>query len=311
LQRREILITDAMAGRTAESILKNEFEMAKARISHLKRTERGLLCNGERIYTTVRVQAGDLLSVQIGDDPPQPTAAPVPIPLDIVYEDAYLLVINKPAPLPVQPTRREDEVSLEHGLAAYLKNGDVAHPASRLDKCTTGLMTVAKNGYTHELLRRRMHSDGFRKEYRGIAVGHVTPAHGHIRLPIGFYEGSSYQRAIRDDGAPSHTEYETLAVNGDLALLRLVPHTGRTHQLRLHMASIGYPLAGDFLYGTEDASLIDRAALHSAELWLTHPITGEALHFSCPLPADMQRLMDMPPPSIPYKKQDSTPHGNA
>lgn len=292
LRRREILINAQMAGRTAESILKNEFEMAKARISHLKRTERGLTLNGERIYTTVRVQEGDLLSVQIGDDPPRPTADPVPVPLDIVYEDADLLILNKPAGLPVQPTRNANEVSLEHGLAAYLKDGAVAHPVSRLDKCTTGLMTVAKNGYMHELLRRRMHTPAFRREYRGIAVGCVTPEHGHIELPIGFYEGSSYQRAVRADGAASHTEYETLKVNGGLTLLRLVPHTGRTHQLRLHMASIGYPLAGDFLYGTEDASLIDRAALHSAELWLVHPLTGEELHFTCPLPHDMQRLME-------------------
>ena len=153
-------------------------------------------------------------------------------------------------------------------------------------------MTVAKNGYMHELLRRRMHTEKFRREYRGITVGQVEPPHGHITLPIGFYEGSSYQRAITPDGAPSHTEYEALAYTERFTLLRLVPHTGRTHQLRLHMASIGYPLAGDFLYGTEDKTLIERAALHSAELWLEHPITGEALHFFCPLPADMQRLME-------------------
>lgn len=293
MRRRSIVIDETLAGRTAESILKTEFEMANARIRKLKRSEMGLTLNGKRIYTTVRVQAGDLLQVDIGDDPPCPTAVPVPIPLDIVFEDEDLLILNKPAGLPVQPTRREDEVSLEHGLAAYLKDGAVAHPASRLDKVTTGLMAVAKNGYMHELLRRRMHTDGFRREYRGIAVGRVAPEHGHIRLPIGFYEGSSYQRAITEDGAPSHTEYEVLAYHGDLTLLRLVPHTGRTHQLRLHMASIGYPLAGDFLYGTEDKSLIDRAALHSAELWLVHPITGEELHFFAPLPADMQRLMEL------------------
>jgi len=293
MRRLSVTIDASMAGRTAESILKTEFEMAKARISHLKRTERGLTLNGERIYTTVRVKEGDLLSVQIGDDPPRPTAVPVPMPLDIVYEDEDLIILNKPAGIPVQPTRNETELSLEHGFAAYLKDGAVAHPASRLDKCTTGLMTVAKSGYMHELLRRRMHTDGFRREYRGIAVGHVTPQHGHIELPIGFYEGSSYQRAIREDGAPSHTEYEVLAYHGNLTLLRLVPHTGRTHQLRLHMATIGYPLAGDFLYGTEDPALICRAALHSAELWLTHPLTKKELHFFCPLPPDMQRLMEM------------------
>lgn len=294
MRTRSIVIDASLAGRTAESILKSEFEMANARIRKLKRSEMGLTCNGERIYTTARLQQGDILTAEIGDDPPKPTAPPVPIPIDIVYEDDDLLIINKPAGLPVQPTQREDEISLEHGLAAYLTGGAVAHPASRLDKVTTGLMTVAKNGYMHELLRRRMHTEGFRREYRAIAVGRVSPAHGHIELPIGFYEGSSYQRAITPDGAPSHTEFEVLAYHGDYTLLRLVPHTGRTHQLRLHMASIGHPLAGDFLYGTEDRSLIERAALHSAELWLTHPITGKDLHFFCPLPADMQRVLASP-----------------
>ena len=95
---------------------------------------------------------------------------------------------------------------------------------------------------------------------------------------------------MRDDGAPSRTEYEVLAQNEDFSLLRLVPYTGRTHQLRVHMAALGYPLAGDWLYGTEDKELIPRPALHSYELWFTQPVTGKVLHFTAPLPEDMAAL---------------------
>ena len=293
MRTRELTVSAAMAGRTVESILRQEFEMAASRIRRLKRSERGILLNGVRVSITACVAGGDVLRVETGDDPPRPTAAPAPFPLDIVYEDEDIIVLNKPAGIAVQPTREAAEVTLEHALAAYLPQGEVAHPASRLDRGTTGLMTVAKSGYVHQLLRRRMHTEAFRREYRGVAVGTPDPPAGRIALSIGFYEGSSYQRAVRVDGAPSLTEYETLAVHDGFSLLRLVPRTGRTHQLRLHMAEIGHPLAGDFLYGTEDRERIARPALHSCELWLVHPLTGEPLHFVCPIPEDMRKLMGM------------------
>ena len=107
-------------------------------------------------------------------------------------------------------------------------------------------------------------------------------------------EGSTYQRAIREDGQPARTKYMSLAQNERFTLLRLLPHTGRTHQLRLHMAALGYPLAGDWLYGAEDRALIARPALHSHELTLTHPVTGESIHLVSGLPEDMRRLMDLP-----------------
>ncbi|MDO4492729.1 MAG: RluA family pseudouridine synthase [Clostridia bacterium] len=291
MQYRTMTIPPEFAGRTAESILKTEFGMSKTRISALKRRAMGVTLNGERIYTTVKVASGDVLRAEAGDLAPVPTAPPVPLPLDIVFEDEWLMVLNKPADLACQPTRDPEEVSVEHGLAAYLGKDTCAHPASRLDKMTSGLMTVAKSGYVHELLKKEMHTELFRKEYRGIATGKVVPAHGFVNEPIGFFEGSSYQRAVRPDGAPSLTEFEVLLQGGGLTLLRLVPHTGRTHQLRLHMAYLGYPLAGDFLYGTEEKELIGRAALHSYELWLRHPVTGEDLHFTASLPEDMRRLV--------------------
>lgn len=124
-----------------------------------------------------------------------------------------------------------------------------------------------------------------------LARGRVTPPRGVIDAPIARAEGSLVKRCVAPDGLPSRTEYEVLSYHGELTLLRLAPRTGRTHQLRVHMASLGHPLAGDWLYGTEDRALIARPALHSYALWFTHPLTHAVLHFTAPLPEDMEQLI--------------------
>lgn len=286
------VIDAAWSGSSVERVLKNRLLCSSDCISRLKRRERGILLNGERVYTTRRVSEGDTLSIDIGDSPDMKRAKPMEAPLDILFEDDDLLILNKPAGITVhESTRNPGELTLENALAAYLPGDVFAHPVSRLDRGTTGVMTFAKNGYMHERLRQIMHTPAFRKEYRGIAIGAVTPPQGRIALPIGFAPGSRYKRGVADDGQPSVTEYETLSQSGGMTLLRLVPVTGRTHQLRVHMAALGFPLAGDWLYGTEDSALIARPALHARELWLTHPLTGEALHILAPLPDDMERLL--------------------
>ena len=287
-------ISEAEAGRTVESVLTTELALSKSLIRRLKRRETGILLNGARAYTTARVRAGDVLSAEIGDAAAS-AVRPIGMPLAIVYEDEDLLVIDKPAGLAVHPTRDPDEATLEHALAAYLRLGETSHPVSRLDRGTTGLMAVAKNGYMHELLRRRLHTDAYFREYRGICVGELSPPAGRIDLPIGFAEGSRYRRAVAPDGAPSSTGCETLAAwpapEGTLSLLRLLPHTGRTHQLRVHLSATGHPLLGDWLYGTEAPERIARPALHSAVLRFVHPLTGAVIDLSSPLPPDMAALL--------------------
>ena len=182
--------------------------------------------------------------------------------------------------------------SLAAMLTSYLGEGSVPHFVSRLDKGTSGLLIAAKSGYVHDRLRRALHSSDLRREYRAVAVGRVEPPCGIIDAPIGRAEGSIIRRCVRADGLSSLTEYEVLQVSGRFTLLRLRPQTGRTHQLRVHMAYLGHPLAGDWLYGTEDKTLIARPALHSYELWFTQPVTGQELHFTAPIPQDMQRLME-------------------
>ena len=201
-------------------------------------------------------------------------------------------MLNKPAGLAMHPMSTDLAApNLAGALVAYLGEGTVPHFVSRLDKGTSGLLIAAKSGYVHELLRRALHSEELRREYRALPRGRVTPPRGVIDAPIARAESSLVKRCVAPDGLPSRTEYEVLSYHGELTLLRLAPRTGRTHQLRVHMASLGHPLAGDWLYGTEDRALIARPALHSYALWFTHPLTHTALHFTAPLPEDMEQLI--------------------
>ena len=209
-----VTIQSEYEGKTVENVLKTELEMGRCRISRLKQSPTGMLLNGKPVYTTARVKKGDILTAEIGDNPLKKQANPVPMPLDVLFEDEDLLILNKPAGISTNVTKFPDEVTMEHVVAAYLGDELVGHPVNRLDKGTTGIMTFAKNGYIHELLRRRMHTDEYVREYEGIAVGHVEPGKGIIDLPIGFFDGSSMKRCIRPDGAPSKTGYEVLEYNG-------------------------------------------------------------------------------------------------
>ena len=280
--------------RTVLSILRRELACSDSHISRLKRREEGILLNQTRCYVTARVTAGDVLTVEIGDLP-DGHIVPMACPLVVRYEDDDLLILDKPAGIAVhQSTRDPSEITLENAICHYLGGRISPHPVSRLDRGTSGLIAFAKSGYIHERLRRMMHTSDYARVYLGIACGFVTPASGEITLPIGMAEGSTYQRAIREDGQQAQTEYESLATNERFTLLRLTPHTGRTHQLRLHMSALGYPLAGDWLYGAEDRALIARPALHSYQLTMTHPITNEIIELTAELPEDMKKLIDLP-----------------
>lgn len=175
---------------------------------------------------------------------------------------------------------------------AYLGPSAAIHPVNRLDRGTTGLMVVAKSGYIHDQLRRRLHSGDFFRSYLAICVGAPEPPQGTIALPIGRAPGSAIRRQIDPAGQSARTDYRLLRVRSGLSLVALMPWTGRTHQIRVHMAAIGCPLAGDWLYGTEDCGLIPRPALHAVRLALTHPVTGEHLSFTAPLPGDMKLLLE-------------------
>lgn len=281
-------------GRMVKGILRGSLQLSYTLLKSLKWRENAILLNGQSVHVNAIVHAGDVVSVALSERTPREalycenTAAP-----NIVYEDEDLLVLNKPAGVAMHPKADDAAApSLAVMLTGYLGEGSVPHFVSRLDKGTSGLLIAAKSGYVHDRLRRALHSSELRREYRAVAVGQVTPPRGVIDAPIGRADGSIIRRCVREDGLVSRTEYEVLQTTERFTLLRLRPETGRTHQLRVHMAYLGHPLAGDWLYGTEDKNLIARPALHSYELWFTQPITGQELHFTAPIPQDMQRLLE-------------------
>ena len=281
-------------GRMVKGILRGSLQLSYTLLKSLKWRENAILLNGQSVHVNAIVHAGDVVSVALSERTPREdlyrenTASP-----DIVYEDEDLLVLNKPAGVAMHPKADDAAApSLAAMLTGYLGEGSVPHFVSRLDKGTSGLLIAAKIGYVHDRLRRALHSSELRREYRAVAVGQVTPPRGVINAPIGRADGSIIRRCVREDGLVSRTEYEVLRTTERFTLLRLRPETGRTHQLRVHMAYLGHPLAGDWLYGTEDKTLIARPALHSYELWFTQPVTGQEMHFTAPIPQDMQRLLD-------------------
>ena len=287
-------VTPEEDGRMVKGILRGSLQLSYTLLKSLKWRENAILLNGQSVHVNTIVHAGDTVSVVLSERTPREDlyCANAAKP-DIVYEDDDLLVLNKPAGIAMHPKSGDASASsLAAMLTSYLGEGSVPHFVSRLDKGTSGLLIAAKNGYVHDRLRRALHSSDLRREYRAVAVGRVEPPYGVIDAPIGRAEGSIIRRCVRADGLPSLTEYETLQVNDRFTLLCLRPQTGRTHQLRVHMAYLGHPLAGDWLYGTEDKTLIARPALHSYELWFTQPVTGLELHFTAPIPQDMQRLME-------------------
>ena len=284
------------SGSTVHHILKAKLHFSSHAISRLTRAENGILVNGSHARTTFVLRAGDVLTVETGDHrPPKVEVTPGDWPLPIVWEDGHLLVVNKPAGMTAHASNFLPDTPTVAGALAWQRGTDfVFHSVNRLDKGTTGLMVVAKSGYVHDLLRRSLHTPRFIREYRAVCIGCPEPGAGVIDAPIGRDESSTIARMVRPDGQSAVSHYEVLSSQNGLSLVKLLPETGRTHQLRVHMASIGHPLAGDWLYGTEDPDLIARPALHSYALTLTHPVTGEVLHLTAPLPEDMARLVAEP-----------------
>ena len=284
-------ITKELAGRKVGHLLRGELGLSYSLVKSLKWRENAILLNGERVNTDVPVKVGDVLTVNVTDRE-EGTAVDETVPLpQVLWEDDDLLIINKSAGITVHAAALTgNPVTVEKMVARYL-GGGAFHPVNRLDRGVSGVMVVAKSGHAHARTMALLHTEDFRREYRAICHGVPFPAAGKIDLPIGRDTTSAVKRKIDHEGQPSLTEYEVLAICPEGALLRLRPMTGRTHQLRLHMAAMGHPLLGDWLYGTEHPALPHRVALHSYELWLTHPITGEKLHITAPLPQEMEQLL--------------------
>ena len=272
-----------------QDVLRDVYDVSASYLSKLKRRPGALTLNGEPVYTTAKVKPNDTVAFD-PSDPEKLPIRPIPYPLSIAYEDEWLIVLDKPANMSVHPARDPDEPTVENALAAYFAGTDNPHPVSRLDKGTTGLLTVAKSGYVHARMKTIQHEGRFQKTYLALITGVPKESRFTIDAPIGYADGSRLVHTVRSDGQEAKSFCEALETKDGITLVRLIPHTGRTHQLRVHMAYAGYPLLGDWLYGTQSV-LIDRPALHAAGLVFAHPITREAITLSAPLPADMGRVI--------------------
>ncbi|SFT40991.1 23S rRNA pseudouridine1911/1915/1917 synthase [Selenomonas sp. GACV-9] len=214
------------------------------------------------------------------------------LPLDIHYEDEWLLVINKPAGQLVHPTTQEAHGTLANAvLFHYEQQGEAHayHPVHRLDRETSGLVLIAKQPQIQYKLSPKGVKT-FHREYLALIPGELTPPAGTVDAPIARALPSIILRKVAPDGQFARTHYETIRTNHERSLVHLTLETGRTHQIRVHMAHLGHPLLGDDLYGGT-RELINRQALHACRLSFTHPMTGEAIVVTAPLPADMQRIV--------------------
>ena len=284
-------VIEAEAGQPVKQLLLHLWGVSGSFLSRLK-FRQAITVNGAPVTVRFGPCPGDVLAADVSDLPGEhPHIRPVDFPLDILYEDEDLLLINKPAGIAVHPAALTEETATIAGAVAHYLHSESFHAVNRLDRGTTGVMAVAKTGFIHARCMAMLHTDDFRREYRAVCEGIPSPAEGDIDLPIGRAESSLLKRQADPLGQPAHTHYEVLAASHGRALLRLTPTTGRTHQLRVHMAAIGHPLTGDWLYGTEDRALIARPALHSYHLRMMHPLTGAVIDVTAPLPEDMQRLL--------------------
>lgn len=273
-------VTTAQDGRRVRDILRERFGFAESLLSHLKFVPGSVLKNGETVRLADRAAEGDRLTVLLAEG----GAVAKDFPLDVLYEDEDLLVINKPAGMTVHGVPGGSE-TVEGLWEKFHGEERPFHPVNRLDRGTSGLMVVAKTGFSHDALRKMLHTADFQRVYFALVSGEVRPERGVIDLPLDRAEGKSFVSAA---GKRAVTHYEVSARGENCTLLRLCLETGRTHQIRAHCAHLGYPLLGDPLYGGE--SVLSRPALHAAEIALRQPVTGELIRVKAPLSEELRQL---------------------
>ena len=278
-------VPPAFDGDTMQNFLRRDCGLSWRMVVKLKRVERGITLDGVPVRTIDRIKAGQTVRLCMPEDTVRIDA--VDMPLAVVWEDDNLLVVNKPPYLAVHPSAGLPDPTLANAVVGYYRRRGEEHsfrPVNRLDRNTSGLLLVGKNAHATYALAGKVH-----KEYLALVLGNLQGA-GCIDQPIRVKDGCCITREVGEGGKPSITHYEALASNGSVTLVRLWLETGRTHQIRVHMAWLGYPLAGDTMYDT-DETVLPRHGLHCYRMAFTHPLTGEALSLSAPLPEDMAALV--------------------
>ena len=304
-----LTVTAEEAGARLDAYLASATELTRSAAARLMEEEQVTL-NGKRANKKDKVKAGDVVVVLLPEPEPD-EAIPQDIPLDIVYEDEDILVVNKPCGMVVHPAAGNPDGTLVNAILYHCGDslsgiGGVIRPGivHRIDKDTSGLLVVAKNDAAHLALSEQLKVHRVRRVYHAIAIGNLREDAGTVDAPIGRHPTDRKKMAVlRGVGAHARdavTHYQVLERFAGMCHVQCKLETGRTHQIRVHMASLGHPLLGDPVYGGANhkfcenhPALIHGQCLHAAELSLIHPRSGEEMHFTCPLPEDMERILDL------------------
>lgn len=274
-------------------VLKEQFFLSDRLITKLKKANK-IYLNSLPTYTKKSVTVGDTVSVLIDFEEDNSNIVASNIPLNIIYEDDYLLVLNKPANIAIHPSILHFYNSLSNGVKFYFDKLGLKKKiriVNRLDRNTSGIVIFAKNEYIQECLIKQMKTNEFRKEYLAIAKGILESKSGTLNFPIARKEGSIIERTVTSDGDSAITHYDVVKEFNNLSLVHIVLETGRTHQIRVHFSHIGHPILGDTLYGSP-SELINRQALHSYKLTFIHPVTKKVLSLEAPLPNDIKNIIN-------------------
>lgn len=277
-----------------KGVLRHHFQFSARMRNKIKR-EKLVYLNDKQTSGWIPVVPGDTISIRL----PEETSDFVPedIPIAVIYEDDSLLIINKQPGLVVHPTKGHVQHTLANGIMKYMLDSGQRFKIrfmNRLDMDTSGIVAVAKNSHCQASFMKQSQAGLVEKRYLAIVKGLVESDRGTIDLPIGQPDPQRVERWVAKDGAPSLTHYRVLErYKAGYSLVELSLETGRTHQIRVHMAYIGHPVVSDHLYGETNPFFIERQALHGAKLALTHPVTGKAVSFEAPLLPDMERLLAM------------------
>ncbi|RGI83716.1 MULTISPECIES: RluA family pseudouridine synthase [Dorea] len=289
----DYIIDEDSAGLRVEQFLRRK-RYSGQNLSEIKRMPKSILVNGVHYYMRQELSTGDHLQVRICETQNSEKIPPTKLPLDIVYEDEDLLVLNKPAGMPIHPSLNNYTNSIANALAYYFQSQGkpfIFRCCNRLDRDTSGLTIVSKHLVSGSILSDMTKYREVHREYLAIARGSVTPSEGTIQAPLGRKEGTIIERTVDwEHGEDAVTHYKVVKEANGHSLVSLRLETGRTHQIRIHMKYLGYPLIGDYLYNP-DMEYMTRQALHSHHMEFTHPITGEHMSFTAPLPEDMARVM--------------------
>ncbi len=273
-------------------VLKNEFNMSNRLITKLKQNNL-IYLNDKETYLDKTLSIGDIVKCIIDFDETSENIIPTKMDLKIIYEDDYLLVVDKPYNMAVHPSILHYNNSLSNGIKCYFESIGLnrkIRPVNRLDRDTTGIVIFAKNEYIQECLIKQMQLKTFCKEYIAILEGTLDKNKGTINAPISRKNGSIIERCIDENGTNAISHYEVIGTKNNLSLVKFVLETGRTHQIRLHSKYIGHPIIGDTLYGNE-SPLICRQALHCHKISFVHPITKNQLQLVAPMPEDMLEIV--------------------